>query len=162
MNADAVNAAGAVLIASGVVAIIFSIAMIVSANVWPVVASMPLAEGQWVAFDAPGVYNLYRDSGGMLTLAYLGLSYSLQSADGKEVPAWIPLTHGGPNGTALRCFNVPAAGSYYLRVWRLGDRDVTALRLNFKHALPFKGWGYLGGIAIGVLAVVGGLLMLAR
>jgi len=54
---------------------------------------------------------------------------------------------------------VPAAGSYYLRVWRLSDRDLTPFKVNFARILPFKGWGYVAGVAAGVACAFGGAIM---
>lgn len=160
MSGDALMAIGAVLIASGATTFGICIAMVVAANERPIVATVPLAEGQWVTLDAPGPYILRGETGGTFTFVFLGLRYTLQAADGTEVVGYRPLTHGGANGVPLWCFNVPAAGSYYLRVWRLSDRDVSSFKVMFARILPFKGWGYIGGIALGVACFLGGLLMM--
>ena len=153
-------AIGAVLIASGVTTFAICIALLAAANERPVVATMPLAEGQWVTLDAPGSYVLRGDTGGTVSFVFVGLRYTLQAANGTEVVGYRPLTHGGMNGVPLWCFNVPAAGSYYLRVWRLTDRDPSRFTVMFTRILPFKGFGYIGGIAIGVVCVLAGLLMM--
>jgi hypothetical protein len=160
MSSEALMAIGAVLIASGATTFGICIAMLVGANERPIVATLPLAEGQWVTLDAAGPYMLRGDSGGTFTFVFVGLRYTLQSADGAQVVGYRPLTHGGMNGVPLWGFNVPAAGAYYLRVWGLSDRDVAKFKVMFARLLPFKGWGYIGGIAIGVVAFLGGLLMM--
>jgi hypothetical protein len=160
MSNEALMAIGAVLIASGATTFGICIAMFAGANEQPVVATMPLAEGQWVTLDAPGSYVLRGDTGGSFSFIFVGLRYTLQAPDGTAVVGYRPMTHGGMNGVPLWCFNVPAAGSYYLRVWRLNDRDPSRFNVMFTRSLPFKGWGYLGGFAIGVAAFLGGLLMM--
>ena len=161
MSGDAITAIGAVLIASGATTFGICIAMLVPLNEWPVVLTVPLVEGQWVTLDAPGSYTIRGDGAGMFTLVFFGLQFTLQAADGTEVIGYRPPAKSrGPNGVPLWRFQVPAAGSYYLRVWRLSDRDLTPFKLLFLRALPFKGWGYVGGIAIGVVAFLGGLFMM--
>jgi hypothetical protein len=160
MSNEALMAIGAVLIASGVTTVGICIAMVAAANERPVVATLPLAEGQWVTLDAPGSYVLRGDTRGIFSFVFLGLRYTLQAANGTEVVGYRPLTHGGMNGVPLWCFNVPAAGAYYLRVWRLTDRDPSRFNLMFTFVPPFKGWGYFGGMAIGGLSFFGGLLMM--
>jgi hypothetical protein len=152
-------AIGAVLIASGVTTFGICIAMLVAANERPIVATVPLAEGEWVTLDAPGPYIL-RGTGGTFSFVFVGLRYTLQAPDGTDVVGYRPLTHGGSNGVPLWCFNVPAAGSYYLRVWRLSERDLSRFKVMFARIPPFKGWGYIGGIAIGVLCSLAGIVML--
>jgi hypothetical protein len=160
MSNEAMMAIGAVLIASGVTTFGICIAMIAGANERPIVATVPLIEGQWVTLDAPGSYVLYGDTGGAFTFAFVGLAYTLQAANGTEVIGYRPLTRRGPNGIPRWCFNVPEAGSYYFRVWKLSERDASRFNVMFARALPFKGWGYLVGIAIGVACFLGGLLMM--
>src|SRR3954471_6288847 len=98
MSSEALMAIGAVLIASGVTTFGICIAMLVGANERPIVATLPLAEGQSVTLDAPGPYMLRGDSGGTLTFAFIGLRYSLQAPDGTQVVGYRPVTHGGVNG----------------------------------------------------------------
>jgi len=161
MSGDALMAIGAVLIASGVTTAGVFIAMLVPLNEWPVVATLPLAEGQWVTLDAAGPYSLRGDTGGTFTFVFLGLSYTLQTAAGTEVLGFRPPNHSrGPNGVPLWRFIVPEPGTYYLRVWGLSNRDLTPFKLMFLKVLPFKGWGYAGGIAIGVVCFIAGLIML--
>lgn len=161
MSGDAMTAIGAVLIASGVTTFAVFIAMLVPLNEWPVAATVPLAEGQWVTLDAAGHYMLRGDTGGQFTFVFLGLRYTLQAASGIEVLGFRPPNRSrGPNGVPLWRFIVPAPGSYYLRVWGLSDRDLTPFKLMFLRVLPFKGWGYLGGIVIGVACFIAGLIML--
>jgi hypothetical protein len=135
--------------------------MLVAANEWPVVLTVPLAEGQWVTLDTAGEYSVRGDTGGEFTFVFVGLRFTLQAPNGAEVLGFRPPGHSrGPNGVPLWRFVVPAAGSYYLRVWRLRDHDLTPFKLEFLRVMPFKGWGYAGGIAIGVVCVLGGLFMM--
>lgn len=159
MSGDAITALGAVLIAAGVTAFSIFLYLAIALNQHPIVATLPLAEEQWVTFDAPGLYNLHGDTGGTFSLVFLGLRYTLQAQDGTQLPGYRPGTRGA-NGVVLWRFNVPAAGSYYLRVWRLSERDLTAYKLSFARVLPFKGWGYVAGVAAGVLCAFGGAIML--
>lgn len=161
MSGEAITAIGAVLIATGVTTFGVFIAMLVPLNEWPVSATVPLAEGQWVTLDAAGPYSLRGDTGGRFTIVFLGLRYTLQAANGTEVLGFRPPNRSrGPNGVPLWRFIVPEPGSYYLRVWGLTDRDLTPFKLMFLRVMPFKGWGYLGGIVIGALCALGGLIML--
>jgi hypothetical protein len=159
MSGDAITAIGAVLIASGVTAFSIFLYLAIAANERPIVATLPLVEEQWVTFDAPGLYNLHGDTGGTFSPVFLGLRYTLQAPDGTQLPGYRPGTRG-VNGVILWRFNVPAAGSYYLRVWRLSERNLAPYKLSFARVLPFKGWRYIGGTAIGVLCTLAGLVML--
>src|SRR4051812_48312412 len=160
MNGDAITAVCAGLIASGVTAFGIFLYLAIALNEHPIVATLPLAGGQWVTLDAPGLFGLYGDSGGTLSFVFVGLRYTLQAPDGTQLPGYRPGTRGGPNGTPLWRFRVPAAGSYYLRVWRLSDRDLTPFKVSFARILPFKGWGYVAGAAAGVLCAFAGVVML--
>jgi len=159
MSGDAITAIGAVLIAFGFTAFGIFLYLAIATSEHPIVATVPLAEEQWVTFDAPGLYNLHGDSGGTFSFVFLGLRYTLQAPDGTQLPGYRPGTRG-VNGPPLWRFRVPAAGSYYLRVWRLSDRDLAPYKLSFARVLPFKGWRYVAGIAIGVLCALAGLVML--
>ncbi|HEX3577235.1 MAG TPA: hypothetical protein VHY33_01625 [Thermoanaerobaculia bacterium] len=161
MSGDTLMAIGAVLIACGATAATICIAMLAAANEWPVAVTVPLAEGQWVSIDTAGEYSVRGDTAGKFTLVFVGLRFTLQAANGTEVIGFRPPGHSrGPNGVPLWRFVVPVAGSYYLRVWGLRDRDLTPFQLMFLRVLPFKGWGYLGGLAIGGACFLGGLLMM--
>ena len=161
MSGDALMAIGAVLIASGATVAGICIALLAAANEWPVVLTVPLAQGQWVTLDTAGEYSVRGDTGGKFTFVFVGLRFTLQAANGTEMIGFRPPGHSrGPNGVPLWRFVVPAAGSYYLRVWALRDGDLTPFQLMFLRVLPFKGWGYLGGMAVGGLCFVGGLLMM--
>jgi hypothetical protein len=161
MSGEVITAIGVLLIAAGTTTFGICLAMIIPLNEWPVAATVPLAEGQWITLDAAGPYTLRGDTGGTFTFVFLGLRYTLQTANGTEVLGFRPPNRSrGPNGVPLWRFIVPEPGSYYLRVWGLSDRDLTPFKLMFLRALPFKGWGYVGVLAIGVLCILGGLFML--
>jgi hypothetical protein len=161
MSSEALMAIGAVLIASGVTTFSICIALLVPLNQWPVVLTVPLLEGQWVTIDAAGPYSLRGDTGGTFTFVFVGLRFTLQAADGADIYGFRPPAKSrGPNGVPLWRFRVPAAGSYYLRVWGLSDRDLTPFKLMFLRVMPFKGWPYVGGIAAGVVCFFAGLVMM--
>jgi hypothetical protein len=153
------TAVGAVLIAGGVTAIGICIAMLVAANERPVVATLPLAEGQWVTLDAPGSYLLRADNMGF-TFVFIGLRYTLQAADGQEMPGYRSFSRGSVSSNPLWVFTVREGGSYYLRVLRLPNRDLSPFQLTVARIPPFKGWRSIGGIAAGALLALGGLVML--
>ncbi len=92
-----------------------------------VVATLPLASGQAVRFDAPGTYDLYGEAN-FGSANFSGLDFAMTDSDGRDVPMHavtfrtVVRTMSGVR-LQLRSFEIPRAATYTLRVTDAADRS---------------------------------------